>query len=110
MEPRPRAGVHDSMESHAQASALPASLSARSLPGPSSTLLSTLGFLRDPLGILDRMAARYGDPFRVPSYTGPMVLTANLEGVRAIFSADSDLYGSMAAGGLLEPVIGTKGV
>jgi len=61
-------------------------------PGPSSVVLNTLGVFREPYEHLVRGARRYGDPFTLPHVFGQMVMTGHPEGVKAIFSADPDLF------------------
>lgn len=60
--------------------------------GPRSALPQIFRF-RSPFASLEAMATRYGDPFTVPVLGGgPMVVTWDPEGIRAIFSADPDAF------------------
>jgi hypothetical protein len=65
-------------------------------PGPRGALWQTLGYMRDPVGWLVARAKKYGDPFMVPTLVRPLVLTANTDGVRAIFGADPDTFSPFA--------------
>jgi cytochrome P450 family 110 len=60
--------------------------------GPSSVALNTVQVFREPYEHLVRCAHRYGDPFTLPHVFGQMVMTGHPDGVRAIFSADPDIY------------------
>ena len=46
-------------------------------PGPRSATLQTVAFARDPFGTLQYHALRYGDPFTLRLFTGPIVLTGS---------------------------------
>jgi cytochrome P450 len=74
-------------------------------PGPRSTVLQTLEYLRDPFGTLQRYARRYGDPFTLKLLTGPIVLTGTQEGVREIFTAPLNTFESNATP-FLAPLVG----
>jgi cytochrome P450 family 110 len=74
-------------------------------PGPKSALWQTLRYLRDPDGMVSSLAARYGDPFTVPTLGGPIVTTGTPEGVKAIFGADPETFSPYGAEGFL-PVLG----
>lgn len=74
-------------------------------PGPGRTLLSTIAYLRDPYGSLLECSRRYGDPFTLPSFLGPMVVTGDPVGLQTILTAEPETY--VALGGeLLAPVLG----
>lgn len=60
-------------------------------PGPRSSLWTVVQYLRDPLGCLAPLAARYGDPFLVPGKV-PMVVTGDPAHVRVIYTADPDTF------------------
>jgi cytochrome P450 len=63
------------------------------VPGPKRIgPLQYLRALTDPRGILQQMVAEYGDPFVVQSPEGPYVFTGDPDGVRAIFTADTDTF------------------
>jgi cytochrome P450 len=76
-------------------------------PGASSSLVSTLQFLHDPFGSLERAARRYGDPFTIRTPVGRAVVTGDPEGVRQIFGADPLTFEAFGVD-LLGPVIGEK--
>jgi len=65
---------------------------SRMPPGPSSVVLNTVGVFREPYEHLVRCAQRYGDPYTLPHVFGQMVMTGHPDGVRAVFSADPDIY------------------
>lgn len=56
-------------------------------PGPRGSLLSIVQYLRDPMGVMPRLAQRHGDPFTLPGRP-PTVFTGHPEGIKAIYSAD----------------------
>jgi cytochrome P450 len=56
-------------------------------PGPRSSFSSIIQYYRDPLGVMPRMAQRYGDPFTLRG-NPPMVFTGDPAGIKAIYSAD----------------------
>ena len=68
-------------------------------------LISTLGYLRDPYRTLLAGARRYGDPFRLPSFLGPLVVTGDPEAAKTIFGTDPDAFAAIGAD-LLGPVLG----
>lgn len=80
-------------------------------PGPASGLFATIGLLRDPFGVLSRLAKKYGDPFTFPSspMQGPIVVTGEPAGVRAIFGADPEIYSSNATK-VMGPILGEGSV
>ena len=62
-------------------------------PGPK--YFNPVAFVRslpDPTGLMFRTRDRYGDTYRLPSIFGPVVVTGDPEGVRAIFMADADTF------------------
>jgi cytochrome P450 len=63
------------------------------LPGPRYlnpyTVIRTLS---DPTDYMLRARDRYGHTYRLPTVLGPVVVTGEPEGVRAIFSADADTF------------------
>jgi cytochrome P450 len=73
--------------------------------GPPSVLLSTARYLRDPYRTLLEGARRHGDPFRLPSFLGPLVVTGDPEAARALFATDPDAFTAIGAD-LLGPVLG----
>jgi cytochrome P450 family 110 len=63
-------------------------------PGPRSATLQTVAFARDPFGTLEKYARRYGDPFTLKLFTGPIVLTGTPEGIQEIFTAPAQTFTS----------------
>jgi cytochrome P450 family 110 len=84
-------------------------LTTRLPPGPRSTLLSTIKFVRNPFGRLLDAARRYGEPFSLPSFVGKFVVTGDPAGVKTILSADPDTYDPVGAQ-FVEPVLGESSV
>jgi cytochrome P450 len=74
-------------------------------PGPRTTLLPILGFLRDPYGATLRAHRRYGDTYRFQTAVGPLVLTGDPDGVSELLGADPDLFAPFGVD-LLANVIG----
>jgi cytochrome P450 family 110 len=79
------------------------------LPGPKSTLLATLGYLRDPYASLAKNAKRYGDLHASPSVFGRMVVTGHPDGVREIFSADPAIFEPLGKD-MLAPILGETSI
>lgn len=48
--------------------------------------------LPDPTDLMFRTRDKYGDTYRLPSLFGPVIVTGDPEGVRAIFTADADTF------------------
>lgn len=80
-------------------------------PGP--RWLRPLNFfqagLTPPVPVLARLAARYGDPFRVSYFSRPVTFTGNPEALRAIYTASPDCF-DVWGGGFIEPVFGATSV
>jgi cytochrome P450 len=74
-------------------------------PGPRCFPLVALRYLRNSESFYASCAARYGDPFRMPSYWGPLVVTGRAEGIRAIFTGPAAQYGIFART-VVEPFLG----
>jgi cytochrome P450 len=74
-------------------------------PGPRSSLVTTLKYLRDPYRALLEAAKRYGEPYTSPSFLGKMVVTGEPAGIRTLFAADPDTFLALGAE-LLGPVLG----
>lgn len=55
--------------------------------GPRGRLWQSLRFVTDPYHYAQANVARYGRRFTVPLYTGPVVVTGELEDVKAVFAA-----------------------
>jgi cytochrome P450 family 110 len=81
--------------------------SVRLPPGPKGTLRNTLWFIRDPYGFFANNARRFGDPYTLPTATGPLVVTGKPELTRAIFSADPETFEPFAIG-LIGPFLGKR--
>ncbi|NUQ74749.1 MAG: cytochrome P450 [Polyangiaceae bacterium] len=77
-------------------------------PGPKSIdfvslLRSTFG---EPGPVVREFAAKYGDTFRTVATNGPITITGDPEAIRAIFTADPDVFQAYAVE-IAEPVFGT---
>jgi cytochrome P450 family 110 len=73
--------------------------------GPRSALWQSILYLRDPMGVILRLARKFGDPFTVPTLVRPLVLTSTNEGVKQIFAADPDTF-TPFAGEMGIPLLG----
>jgi cytochrome P450 len=78
-------------------------------PGPRSATLQTVAFARDPFGTLQNHARRYGDPFTLRLFTGPIVLTGSPEGIQEIFTAPPQTFTSNNSP-FLAPLAGERSV
>jgi cytochrome P450 family 110 len=78
-------------------------------PGPRSATLQTVAFARDPVGTLQKYARRYGDPFTLKLFTGPIVLTGSPEGIQEIFTAPPQIFASNSIP-FLAPLTGERSV
>jgi len=58
-------------------------------PGPRSSTWGLLSYLRDPIGCMAPLAARWGDPFTLPG-DPPTVITGDPACIKAIYTADPD--------------------
>lgn len=76
-------------------------------PGPRFGIVQSLGYMRDPYAIYADRIARYGDPVRIPTINGPLVVTADPEGVKQIFAADPDTF-EVWTPDLLAPMVGSN--
>jgi len=65
-------------------------------PGPPLAVLQTARHFLNPYDFYLSCRRRYGDPFTFRTLQGPVVVTGNPEGVRAIFSAPPDTFGSFS--------------
>lgn len=76
-------------------------------PGPKSFI--GVDFIQSaffsPIPVMKRMVAEYGDPFRIPTGSGPLTLTGHPEALRALFTADPDTFNVWGAK-VAEPVFG----
>ena len=77
--------------------------------GPRSATLQTIAFARDPVGTLHKYAHRYGDPFTLKLFTGPIVLTGMPEGIQEIFTAPPQIFASNSVP-FLAPLTGEHSV
>lgn len=59
-------------------------------PGPTSPMLETLRYMRDPIAYYAQRRRAYGDPLTLPTLNGPLVVTGHPEGARTIFSLGED--------------------
>jgi cytochrome P450 family 110 len=67
--------------------------------GPKSLFLQTVSLLAtsmDPFEATEELGKKYGDPFTFPSFDGPIVVTWEPEWIKAILSADPDIYAATA--------------
>ena len=80
-------------------------------PGPSSSVLQTWRFMRDPVSCYASCRQRYGDPFTSPMPGNSLVVTGNPEGVKQIFTADPSVYvvGDLVKDSL-EPIVGPRSI
>jgi cytochrome P450 len=79
-------------------------------PGPRSTFFTSIAVMREPLKALGDALARYGDPFSLPLMHGNLVLTANPDLVRELFSnADIELFDTFGVTTLI-PIFGRQSV
>jgi cytochrome P450 len=93
------------MQAAAPANDVPSALP----PGVKLSLLQMVQFVRDPYGFYDAQYRRYGDPCTVWSNLGPLVLTADPELVRTIFTADPESIEPWGAD-LLGPFLGARSI
>jgi cytochrome P450 len=61
--------------------------------------------MRDPTHFIQDSCTRYGDPFTAPLAFGKVVITADPEGIREIFSADPALFRPLGSE-VLTPIVG----
>lgn len=80
---------------------------ARKLPpGPSTpALLVTLEYMRDAYAFYRKQFARYGSPFTVKTLRGPLVVVADPEQAKQVFTANPDEYDTWGADAL-DPIVG----
>ncbi|HSS40866.1 MAG TPA: hypothetical protein VLT58_19030, partial [Polyangia bacterium] len=76
-------------------------------PGPRGTLPVTVRYLRDPFGTLLEGVRRFGDPFTLPTFLGPVVITGDPAGIKELMTADPAGYSALGAD-LLGPVLGAN--
>lgn len=58
--------------------------------------------LRDPYGFHARCAARYGDPYTLPTLNGRVVCTGRPELIRALFALETECFAPWASATMLE--------
>jgi cytochrome P450 family 110 len=82
-------------------------------PGPPDrrweALKTSYGVYKDPLGAYLAAAARYGDPFTLPTLRGQLVVTADPEGAKELFGADPSCFEVWNASAFV-PVLGATSV
>lgn len=76
-------------------------------PGGRSAFLKTLAFGRGQIGVLRDCAREYGPTFTLPTTFGNLVLTADPEGIKEIFTADPDTFTPFGVVPL-EPLVGAN--
>jgi len=75
-------------------------------PGPSTTaVLVKLDYMRDAAAFYGKQFARYGSPFTLETLRGPLVVVADPEHAKQIFTANPDEYDTWGADAL-DPVVG----
>jgi cytochrome P450 len=74
-------------------------------PGPRFVPAVAMGYLRDSFAFYERCAARYGDPFLLPTPWGRLVVTGRPEGIETIFTAPPETFGIFART-VVEPLMG----
>lgn len=75
-------------------------------PGPSTpAVLVTLDYMRDAAAFYGKQFARYGSPFTLKTLRGPLVVVADPEHAKQIFTANPDEYDTWGADAL-DPVVG----
>ena len=75
-------------------------------PGPRGAALQSLLYMWDPYGYYDRMRARYGDLFSMPSMNGLLVIAHSPEGARQILAGGEKDFSIGFGADVLEPLIG----
>jgi cytochrome P450 len=90
-------------------SATPTPASTELPPGEKTTLFGMIRFVRDPYGFFDDQYRRHGDPCTLYSDLGPLVITADPELVRAVFTVDPETVEPWGTE-LLGPFLGTRSV
>jgi cytochrome P450 len=78
-------------------------------PGPSSRLLSTLRFAKDPYTCFAECRARYGDPFTLPLLGSQVVITGRPELVKEVYAMPPAAVGGLL-GHLMPEVLGPASV
>lgn len=76
-------------------------------PGGRSAFLKTLAFGRGQIEVLRDCAREYGSTFTLPTTVGNLVLTADPEGIKEIFTADPDTFTPFGVVPL-EPLVGAN--
>src|SRR4051794_5951532 len=81
-------------------------------PGPRApTLVQTVRFLRDEVGLLDSCRERYGDIFTLRvAGLGRLVVLGDPGDVRRILSLDGERAHAGEARAVLEPLVGTNSI
>jgi cytochrome P450 len=78
-------------------------------PGPSSRLLATVDFARDPYATFLRCREQYGDPFTLPMLGSQVVVTGRPELVKAMYALPSPDVGGLL-GHLIPDILGSQSV
>lgn len=76
-------------------------------PSLASVLLATFGGMKDHHSVLRTWLDRHGDPFTMRTPGGPMVLTADPDAIRTIYTADPETFVPSAPFGLA-PLLGAN--
>jgi len=77
--------------------------------GPSSRLLATARFARDPFGYFAECRRRYGDPFTLPLLGSKVVVTGRVDLVKQIFAMPPRSVGGLL-GHLIPEILGPTSV
>ncbi|MFT5695427.1 MAG: cytochrome P450 [Myxococcota bacterium] len=86
--------------SNAESHALP--------PGPRGALIQTLRYFRDPYGYYEKMGARYGKLFTMPTMNGTLVVALSADGAKRILEGGEDDFVSEFGFDAIEPMIGGR--
>ena len=82
-------------------------------PGPSSNPLAktynTLKYVNSHLHMLDDLREAYGDPFSFPALNGTVVLTGRPEYLKALYSANPNIFGIFAPEAI-KPLLGAGSI
>ena len=77
-------------------------------PGPGSWIGATMAYMRDPLGAMQRLRARHGDPFTMRLGPARIVIASAAADIRGIFTAPPESF--VASGMALGEMVGRKSV
>lgn len=75
-------------------------------PGPPNVLLQTAFYFRDPLAYYEKLHTRYGSLFSIPTWKSRMLVTAEPEGAREVFSAPPRSFGEPFGADVIRSFVG----